>query len=73
MQNVWLPLGAPEPRKVGAMLRVVINASQSRKVQFMKASEQMALRDAQTSWFACHHHLAGYCKVLHKVVLPHEW
>jgi len=72
MQNVWPPLGAPEPRKVRATLRVVINASQSQKVQFMEASEQMALHDARMSWSTCHHYLAGYHKVLHKVVLPHK-
>lgn len=73
VHGVWLPLGAPEPRRVGATSRVVINAGRSREARFVEASEQTALRDVGTSWSACQHRLAGYHKVLHKEVLPHEW
>jgi len=73
VHNVWLPLGALEPRRVGAMSRVVINAGRMREAQFVEASEQTTLRDARTSWSACQYHLTGYHKVLHKEVLPHEW
>jgi hypothetical protein len=31
VHNVWLPLGVPEPRKVGATSRVVINAGRARE------------------------------------------
>jgi hypothetical protein len=73
VHNVWLPLGAPEPRKVGATSRVVINAGRAREARFVEVSEQTALRDVGTSWSALQHRLTGYHKVLHKAVLPHEW
>lgn len=73
MHDVWLPLGAPEPRKVSTTSRVVINAGRAREARFVEASEETALRDGRTSWSACQQRLTGYHRVLHKEVLPHEW
>ncbi|KAG6371718.1 hypothetical protein JVT61DRAFT_9063 [Boletus reticuloceps] len=73
VHTVWLPLGAAEPARVDHTTQLNLTEPQMRQTEVMLSSEKIALKDARTSWSACHHRITNYHEILHKRVLPLEW
>ena len=72
VHNVWLPLGAAEPRQIEPG-HATLTPSQSRDAAILVSSDTIALGDPRASWSACRHRLSNYHKVLGKRCLPSEW